>query len=88
MVMSAVAHAASAPHETGQISPLPSAFAPMAAGSAPATAAIDPSSDNAFRGQREADRVQRPAHPLAALPHGLVGKADDGEGGKPRADLD
>ena len=37
--------------------------------------------------QREADGVQRAAHPLAALGHRLVGEADDGEGGKPRPDL-
>ena len=36
--MSAPAHAASAPHAAGQISPLPRALAPMAAGSAPGTA--------------------------------------------------
>jgi len=35
--MSAAAHAASAPYEAGQIRPLPSALAPIAAGSAPAT---------------------------------------------------
>ena len=37
--------------------------------------------------QREADGVQRAAHPLAALGHGLVGEADNGEGGEPRPDL-
>ena len=42
--MSAAAHAASAPYEAGQIRPLPSALAPIAAGSAPATVVIDPSS--------------------------------------------
>jgi hypothetical protein len=36
---------------------------------------------DALRRQREADGVQRAAHPLAALGHGLVGEADDGEGG-------
>ena len=40
--MSAAAHAASAPYEAGQIRPLPSALAPIAAGSAPATVVIDP----------------------------------------------
>jgi hypothetical protein len=39
-------------------------------------------------GGSEPDGVQRPAHPLAAFCHGLVGKADDGEGGQPRSDLD
>jgi hypothetical protein len=43
---------------------------------------------DAFRRESEPDGVQRPAHPLAALRHGLVGKADDGEGGQPRSDLD
>ena len=42
--MSAAAHAASAPHEAGQIRPLSIAFAPMAAGNAPVTVAIEPSS--------------------------------------------
>ena len=42
--MSSAAQAASGPHGPGQISPLRSAFAPIAAGSAPATAAIEPSS--------------------------------------------
>ena len=121
--MSAAAQAASAPHEAGQISPLPSALAPIAAGSVPATVAIEPSSDefaqhaeafdgvagdgagrghqaerhrqvvmtaflgqvggrevdgDALRRQREADGVQRAAHPLAAFGHGLVGQADNG----------
>ena len=39
----AAAQASSAPESRGQISHLPSAFAPMAAGSAPAMAAIEPS---------------------------------------------
>ena len=43
---------------------------------------------NAFRREREPDRVERAAHPLAALGHGLVGQADDGEGRQPRSDLD
>ena len=32
-----------------------------------------------LEGQAEADGVQRVAHALAALGHGLVGQADDGE---------
>ena len=44
--MSAPAQAASGPQAAGQISPLPSALAPIAAGSAPATAAMVPSSDS------------------------------------------
>ena len=32
-----------------------------------------------LNGQAEAHGVQRVAHPLAALGHGLVGQADDGE---------
>ena len=43
---------------------------------------------DALRRQRQADGVQRAAHPLAALGHGLVGEADDGEGGHAGADLD
>ena len=50
--MSAAAHAASAPHEPGQISPLPSALAPIAAGRAPATVAIEPPSDNSPSAQK------------------------------------
>jgi len=38
------AYAASAPQAAGQIKPLPSASAPIAAGRAPATVAIEPSS--------------------------------------------
>jgi hypothetical protein len=44
--MSAAAQAASAPLPAGQTSPLRIAFAPIAAGSAPATAAIEPSSES------------------------------------------
>ena len=36
--------------------------------------------------ERQADGVQRAAHPLPALGHSLVGKADDGEGRHPRPD--
>ena len=43
-VMSASAHAASDPHAPGQISPLPMALAPMAAGKAPGTARMEASS--------------------------------------------
>jgi hypothetical protein len=43
---------------------------------------------DAFGRQGEADGVQRAPHPLAALGHGLVGKADNGEGGHARTDLD
>ena len=42
--MSGLAHAASEPQAPGQISPSSRALAPMAAGSTPATAAIEPSS--------------------------------------------
>jgi hypothetical protein len=42
--MSAAAQAASAPQDAGQMRPLPMAFAPIAAGSAPAIVAIEPSS--------------------------------------------
>jgi hypothetical protein len=42
----------------------------------------------ALRRQREPDGVQRAAHPLAALRHGLVGEADNGEMGQAGADLD
>ncbi len=42
--MSGLAHAASAPHAAGQMRPWPRALAPMAAGSTPATAAMEPSS--------------------------------------------
>ncbi len=41
-----------------------------------------------FGGSARPDGVQRAAHPLAALGHGLVGEADNGEGGKSRPDLD
>ena len=44
--MSEPAQAASGPEADGQIRPLPSALAPIAAGSAPATAAMVPSSDS------------------------------------------
>jgi hypothetical protein len=37
--------------------------------------------------EREADGVQRAAHPLAAFAHRLVGEADDDEGWEPGADL-
>lgn len=40
------AQAASGPQANGQISPLPSALAPIAAGNAPATAVIVPSSES------------------------------------------
>ena len=43
---------------------------------------------DAFGRKPEPDRVQRAAHALAALGHGLVGQADDGEGGHAGADLD
>lgn len=42
---------------------------------------------DALRRERQADGVQRAAHPLAALGHGLVGEADDGEVRHPRPDL-
>ena len=38
--------------------------------------------------EREADGVERAAHPLAALGHGLIRETDNGEGGEPRPDLD
>ena len=41
--MSGLAQAASGPHAAGQIRPSPRALAPIAAGSTPATLAIDPS---------------------------------------------
>ena len=41
--ISGLAHAASGPHAAGQIRPSPRAFAPIAAGSTPATGAIEPS---------------------------------------------
>jgi hypothetical protein len=37
--------------------------------------------------EREPDGVERPAHPLAAFGHRLVGTADNGEGGQARPDL-
>jgi hypothetical protein len=43
---------------------------------------------DAFRRQREADGIERPAHPLAAFRYRLVGQPDDGEVWKPRSDLD
>jgi hypothetical protein len=43
---------------------------------------------DALRREREPDGVQRAAHPLPALGHGLVGEADDGEVRHPRPDLD
>jgi hypothetical protein len=46
MSISAPGHAASGPHSCGQMRPLPSAFAPIAAGSAPATGAMVPSSES------------------------------------------
>ena len=42
---------------------------------------------DALRRQREPDGVQRAAHPLAALGHGLVGQSDDGEGRHAGPDL-
>ena len=42
---------------------------------------------DALRRQRQADGVQRAAHPLAAFRHGLVGEADNGEVRQPWADL-
>ena len=42
--ISSPAHAASGPHASGQMRPLPSALAPMAAGSEPGTDRIEPSS--------------------------------------------
>ena len=42
---------------------------------------------DAFGRQCEPDGVQRPADPLAALGHGLVGEADNGEGWHAGADL-
>ncbi len=42
--ISGLAHAASGPHAYGQIRPSPRAFAPIAAGSTPATGEIEPSS--------------------------------------------
>ena len=72
----------------------------MAAGRAPATVAIEPSSasflgevgrgeidGDALWREREPDGVERPAHPLAAFGHRLVGTADNGEGGQARPDL-
>ncbi len=46
IAMSRAAHAASGPHALGQMSPWPRALAAMAAGSTPATAAMEPSSDS------------------------------------------
>ena len=37
--------------------------------------------------QRQPDRAERRAHPLAALAHRLVGQADQDEGGQPRSQL-
>ena len=42
---------------------------------------------DALRRQRQADGVQRAAHPLAALGNRLVREADHDEGGEPRPDL-
>ena len=41
-----------------------------------------------LRRQGEPDRVQRAAHPLAALGHRLVGQTDNGEMGQAGSDLD
>lgn len=49
---------------------------------------LEPAEMLAFRRQGKADGVQRATHPLAAFGHGLVGKADNGEGGHARTDLD
>jgi hypothetical protein len=40
-----------------------------------------------FGGRREPDRIERAAHPLAALRHRFVGEADNGEGRQTWPDL-
>jgi hypothetical protein len=72
--MSAAAHAASAPHEAGQISPLPSALAPIAAGRAPATVAIEPSSDNSPSAQKPSI-ASRAMAPVAAISPSAMGRS-------------
>jgi hypothetical protein len=63
IVMSADAQAASAPQACGQMRPLPSAFAPIAAGSTPATGAMEPSSASSPSTQKPsmASRAMAPA---------------------------
>ena len=72
--MSAAAQAASAPHEEGQISPLPRALAPMAAGSTPATVAIDPSRDNSPSTQK-LSIASRVIAPVAAISPSATGRS-------------
>ena len=72
--MSAAAQAASAPHEDGQISPLPRALAPMAAGSTPATVAIVPSRDNSPSTQK-LSIASRAIAPVAAISPSATGRS-------------
>ena len=57
--MSGLAQAASAPQAAGQIRPSPRALAPIAAGSTPATAAIEPSSAELAQHGEARERVRR-----------------------------
>ena len=72
--MSAAAQAASAPHEAGQINPLPSALAPIAAGSVPATVAIEPSSANSPSTQKPS-MASRAMAPVAAIRPRATGRS-------------
>jgi len=74
MVMSAAAHAASAPHDAGQISPLPRALAPIAAGNAPATVAIDPSRASSPSTQKPSI-ASRAMAPTAAINPSAIGRS-------------
>src|SRR5512143_3614246 len=56
--MSGLAQAASAPQAAGQINPSSRAFAPIAAGSTPATGAIEPSRPSSPHGEAR-ERVRR-----------------------------
>ena len=72
--MSAAAQAASGPHEAGQISPLPRALAPIAAGSVPATVAIEPSSASSPSTQKPSI-ASRAIAPTAAISPSAIGRS-------------
>jgi hypothetical protein len=72
--ISGLAHAASGPHAAGQIEPSPRALAPMAAGRAPATAAIEPSRPSSPN-TANPDSASCGMAPIAAISPSAMGRS-------------
>jgi hypothetical protein len=72
--ISGLAQAASGPHLAGQIRPSPRALAPIAAGSTPATGAIEPSRPSSPRTAKP-DSASCGMAPIAAIRPRAIGKS-------------